>query len=219
MIEQASPKQTTHTPLIVHYVRPTYFLQECNNPFFKQIPKTSCDHQNKLLRANEFINYKPTWHDSDIITEPSIPQIYCITPLLKRDSSRAIAQAKMRKNTEDHQFSNKNSDNECSKRFITELTIINSLSPIDLNDIAKKRRKLSTTYKPNLILDIDETLIHSVSAETVHCKTYNFLPLTKLSFYSANSPLEPVTMKFAKRPFLDLFLNNMAEKYNLVVIY
>lgn len=84
-------------------------------------------------------------------------------------------------------------------------------------------RQLENVQRKSLVLDLDETLIHScyIDADTNEHIGCAFVPETAVPDYSLVIPIlkdkDPIPFRVFKRPHVDLFLDVVSKWYDLVI--
>ncbi|TDG39268.1 hypothetical protein AWZ03_014312 [Drosophila navojoa] len=87
----------------------------------------------------------------------------------------------------------------------------------------ESRIQLETVPRKTLILDLDETLVHScyLDPDTHDVVGCTFVPATAVPDYILNIPilanLGPVEFQVFKRPYVDLFLDLVSKWYDVVI--
>lgn len=197
----------------IQSVRQTRSSQYRNNPFSQK----SMSSKAIMFQSMEFINYKQMDDERIEITEKSEKKIE-----FAKNNKSIIAQA-YRKNKmstielEDEMFLEIRMSSLLTEAIEKELLIINKLQPILPEEIAAKQvlipRKYA--YKNTVILDLDETLIHTLQVETAE-KTYNKLEVINLKcFFPALQKDMP--FQIIKRPSMDLFIEMLSLKFEIIV--
>ena len=98
-----------------------------------------------------------------------------------------------------------------------DLKIISKLMPIQDFELKDKKVKLEikTQFKNTIILDLDETLVHTLHENTNEV-FYNHLEVLNLRCFFENSKKE-IPFQVVKRPLLELFFELLSNKFEIIV--